>query len=125
MDVELWEQAAKVKKNYVKGLGTKRKYSSAETCSSSSFASQPSQTSRQMPHTPADCLRVISQDVGLLAEFDVLLSRLTPEQRAAAAARIAEAPQPASESPASHPRDNPEVFFSLTLVNPSFKITII
>ena len=67
-----------------------------------------------MPHTPVDCLRALSQDVGLLAELDAYLSRLTPEQRVAAAARIAEAPaapQPASESPASHPQDNPEVFF--------------
>ena len=103
VDVELWEQATGVKKNYVKGLGTKKRYSTAETCSSSSYSSQSSQTSRVLPHSPADCLRVVSQDAELLADFDWMLSQLTPEQKMAAAARRAAA--------APQPQDDSEVFF--------------
>lgn len=100
IDMELWERVSGVSKNYVKGHGTKRKFST-----SSSSCSQSSQTSPQPPqHSAADCLRAVMSDPDLLAQFSVQLSRLTAEQLAAAATQV---DREASAQPAAAEESDP------------------
>ncbi|KAL5700653.1 hypothetical protein ACHQM5_026073 [Ranunculus cassubicifolius] len=104
LDHELWERAQVVKKNCVRGIGTKRRAtstpaSSSVTGGSSSFASNAPATSSQhttttvgappVPYTPADCVRALCEDLTLMQQFaQSLRSSLGAEEAAAVVAIV-------------------------------------
>ncbi|KAL8116746.1 hypothetical protein AgCh_023051 [Apium graveolens] len=82
-DQDLWDTASKMKKNYVKGQGQRRRPS---ICGSS-FSTQSSQSSSQPTvHTLADCVRAIYRDPELLRILGGHLGALDPEDLARAVA---------------------------------------
>ncbi|XP_074324754.1 uncharacterized protein LOC141661644 [Apium graveolens] len=82
---DLWDTASKVKNNYVKGQGQRRRPS---ICGSS-FSTQSSQSSSQPAvHTPADCVRAICRDPELLRILGGHLGALDPEELARAVAEV-------------------------------------
>ncbi|KAK1361239.1 hypothetical protein POM88_045713 [Heracleum sosnowskyi] len=90
IDLELWERASIVKKNYVKGRGQRRRrsisgFSGNTQCSQSS--SHPS------VHTTADCVRAICQNRELLLELGGHLGAMDPADLARAVAVAATSQQ--------------------------------
>ncbi|XP_074370072.1 uncharacterized protein LOC141711502 isoform X2 [Apium graveolens] len=100
---ELWDKAAKVKKNYVKGQGQRRRPSIYGSSFSTQSSSQPS------IHTPADCVRAICRDLGLLRILGGHLGALDPEELARAVAEV-NASQQRDDSEGAHRDDHDEEF---------------
>ncbi|KAK1376234.1 hypothetical protein POM88_032427 [Heracleum sosnowskyi] len=99
IDLELWERASIVKKNYVKGRGQRRRRS----ISGSSGNTQCSQSSRQTSvHTLADCVRAICQNRELLLELGGHLGAMDPEDLARAVAAAATSQQQDGDEGSHH-----------------------
>ncbi|KAJ8629224.1 hypothetical protein MRB53_022547 [Persea americana] len=88
IDQELWERASVVKKNYVKGQGQRRRPTISGIGNSGSQSMQSS--CQPMPHTAADCVRVICRDCDLLRTLRVHLQSLDPDELADAVATAAQ-----------------------------------
>ncbi|XP_074379465.1 uncharacterized protein LOC141720752 [Apium graveolens] len=102
-DQELWDKAAKVKKNYVKGQGQRRRSFIYGSSFSTQSSSQPS------IHTPTDCVRAICRDPGLLRILGGHLGALDPEELARAVAEV-NASQQRDDSEGAHRDDHDDEF---------------